>query len=162
MLCYQATPLENGFSPAELLMGRNIRTTVSVLPKMLNPKQPNNFQLWKKEKNIRERQRRNYNIQYRAKDLQPLDKGEKVWIKDNDKQAVVTEELPNRSYLVQTPQSTYRRNRRDLIVVPNSELECAGNLTLTTNEDATEQSHSSDILLLIEPEVVEFLSLRTD
>ena len=78
MLCYQATTLENGFSPAELLMGRKICTTVPVLPKILNPKQLNNFQLRKKEKNIRERQRRNYNIRHRAKDLQPLDKGERL------------------------------------------------------------------------------------
>ena len=77
MLCYRATPLENGFSPAELLMGRKIHTTVPLLPKLLNPKHPNKFQLRKKEKHIRERQRRNFNSRHRAKDLQPLEKGER-------------------------------------------------------------------------------------
>ena len=43
MLCYRATPLENGFSPAELLMGRKLRTTIPVLPNMLDPKHPNNI-----------------------------------------------------------------------------------------------------------------------
>jgi len=81
MLCYQATPLENGFSPAELLMGHKICTTVPILPNLLKPKLPNDFQLWKKEKAIRERQRRNFNSCHRAKDLPPLEKGEKVWMR---------------------------------------------------------------------------------
>ena len=144
MLCYRATPLENGFSPAELLMGRKIRTTVPVLPNTLDPKHPNNFWLRKKEKAIRERQRRNFNSRHHTKELQPLKKGERVWIRGSDEQAVVTEELPNRSYVVQTPHNTYRRNRRDLIVVLNSEFTCAGNSSLTSTEGNTEQPQSND------------------
>jgi len=34
VLCYQAIPLENGFSPAELLMDCKIRTTVPILPNL--------------------------------------------------------------------------------------------------------------------------------
>ena len=77
MLCYRATPLENGFSPAELLMDRKIRTTVPLLPKLLNPKHPNKFQLQKKEKHIRERQRRNFNSQHRAKRFTTTKEGRK-------------------------------------------------------------------------------------
>ena len=55
MLCYRATPLENEFSPAELLMGWKIRTTLPVLPKILNPQLPNKFQLQAKEKAIKNR-----------------------------------------------------------------------------------------------------------
>ena len=50
MLCYRATPLENEFSLAELLMGRKICTTLPVIPKVLNPQLPNKFQLQAKEK----------------------------------------------------------------------------------------------------------------
>ena len=77
-------------------MGRKICTTLPVLdlPKILNPQLPNKFQLQAKEKAIKDRQRRNFNSCHCAKDLQPLEKGEKVWIRDNEEQAVVTDALP--------------------------------------------------------------------
>lgn len=37
LLAFSATPLENGFSPAELYMGRSLRTTLSTIPSKLIP-----------------------------------------------------------------------------------------------------------------------------
>ena len=50
----------------------------------------------------------------------------------------------HRSYLVETPHGAYRRNRRDLIIVPNNEPNDAGTLKLTHTGDATERARSSD------------------
>ena len=40
LLAYRSTPLENGYSPAEILMGRKLRTTLPVVPDKLIPKLP--------------------------------------------------------------------------------------------------------------------------
>ncbi|XP_064615801.1 uncharacterized protein K02A2.6-like [Liolophura sinensis] len=37
MLSYRSNPLQNGFTPSELLMGRKLRTKVPVLPSTLVP-----------------------------------------------------------------------------------------------------------------------------
>jgi len=41
LLTYRSTHLENGYSPAELLMGRKLRTTIPVISKQLSPCLPN-------------------------------------------------------------------------------------------------------------------------
>ena len=37
ILAYRSTPLQNGFSPSELLMGRRLRTEVPAMPSILKP-----------------------------------------------------------------------------------------------------------------------------
>ena len=37
LLAYRSTPLQNGFSPSELLMGRRLRTEVPAMPSILKP-----------------------------------------------------------------------------------------------------------------------------
>ena len=40
LMSYRATPLKNGYSPAEMLFGRKIVTTVRVFPDELKPSWP--------------------------------------------------------------------------------------------------------------------------
>lgn len=124
LLAYRSTPLQNGFSPAELLMGRKLRSTVPVAPKNLEPKLPNQRKLRSKEKKYRAKQKINYDVRHRAKELPPLKQGDKVWIHDQRKYgSVASESRFPRSYHVQTDSGVYRRNRRHLSVIAPSKVE---------------------------------------
>ena len=55
------------------------------------------------------------------RELQPLQLGDTVWIPENKSNGTVVEQSNTRSYIVQTQDGTIRRNRRDLIVMPESQ-----------------------------------------
>ena len=56
LLVHRSTPLENGYSPPKLLMGHKLRTIVPVIPKVLQPKLPNQNTLREKKREIRRMQ----------------------------------------------------------------------------------------------------------
>ena len=84
LMTYRATPLQNGLSPAEMLMGRRLRTLLPVLPSLLKPIGRNDDDLQKKESAYRNDQTRNFNARHRARDLPTLQPGETVWIRDQN------------------------------------------------------------------------------
>ena len=49
LLSYRSTPLQNGYTPAELLMGRKLRSTLPLVSEKLTPKLPDTEQLRKDE-----------------------------------------------------------------------------------------------------------------
>ena len=124
MLAYRSTPLENGYSPAELLMGRRLRTMIPTIAKQLAPKLPKGSKLQGKEGRMRQRQKNNFDQHHRAKELQPLAKGDKVWIPDNKSWGTVQEETQTRSYVVASDSGgTYQRNRSHLVqLLPPDEV----------------------------------------
>ena len=122
LLSYRSTPLQwCRLSPSELLMGRRLRST---LP------QPNNSFLpaWSYLEKFREQdhefkreQERQYNKCHRTQQLPELPNDTAVWITTDGQTERGTVRCPAetpRSYLVDTPTSTVRRNRQDLIPVP--------------------------------------------
>lgn len=78
LLAYRTTPLSNGFSPAELLMGRKLRSNLPVQPKLLNPKWPSMKKLNAREKNIKQKQKFYHDKRHRARLLKPLSHDDKV------------------------------------------------------------------------------------
>uniref|UniRef100_A0A8C9YN86 Integrase catalytic domain-containing protein n=1 Tax=Sander lucioperca TaxID=283035 RepID=A0A8C9YN86_SANLU len=56
---YRATPLANGYSPAQLLMGRRLRTPDPQLPSLLIPSLPNEATVVRRE---REETKRQYSV----------------------------------------------------------------------------------------------------
>ncbi|KAG1924658.1 protein NYNRIN-like [Pimephales promelas] len=116
LLAYRATPLQNGYSPAELLMGRHLRTTVPALPALLTPVLPDYNALEAKEREKRRNDAKYFNKRHGARNLEPLVPGEDVWITDSRVQGtVISAHTTPRSYIVQVPQGTLRRNRHHLV-----------------------------------------------
>ena len=82
LLVYQATPLQNGFSPSELLMSRKLQANVPMVREQLKPKVPDLKALQDKESQVKSRQVDNYNRYHGVRKLQPLSPGQKVWMAD--------------------------------------------------------------------------------
>ncbi|CAG7718948.1 unnamed protein product, partial [Allacma fusca] len=82
LLEYRATPLANGYSPAELLMSRKLRTTLPTAHSNLQPKVVSKEGLNSTEEIRRDNQKRNYDRHHGARKQEELQPGEVVWITD--------------------------------------------------------------------------------
>ena len=117
LLSYRATPLANGYSPAQLLYGRQLRTT---LPAVQHPPAwPDLESLRAKENAAKEHMARQYNDRHRARPLPVLPPGTLVFVPDLDKQGKVVRQVSDRSYMVQTHSAVVRRNRRQIRPLPS-------------------------------------------
>ena len=117
LLAYISTPLAFGYSPAQLLMGRSIRSSVPTFPAHLQPQHPDVEKLRQRERESRLQQQVNFNNRHRAAPLGTLSPGTKVHISSRDQQGTVVEkaEAP-RSYIIETPTKDIRRNREHLAI----------------------------------------------
>nr|XP_010790875.1 PREDICTED: transmembrane protein 170B [Notothenia coriiceps] len=121
LLAYRATPLANGYSPAQLLMGRRLRTPVPQHPSLLTPELPDSTVVAAKERERRAKDTANYNKRHRVRDLSQLTPGQPVWITDTKSQGtVVSSHSAPRSYIVDGPSGTIRRNRHHLVPFPET------------------------------------------
>ena len=121
LLTYMSTPLQNGYSPAQLLMGRQLRTTVPILPALLEPALPDGDAVLLKEEERKRRDAQHYNLRHRARNLNSLTPGQDVWVTDQKAAgAVIGSHTTPRSYLVEGPHGIIRRNRRHLIAMQPS------------------------------------------
>ncbi|UYV64476.1 K02A2.6-like [Cordylochernes scorpioides] len=112
LLEYRSTPLENGCSPAELLMGRKLRTTLPIAPENLNTKLVDSQTLKRKEGRRRKDMKSRYDRRCGATDMEELSEGDTVWITDMRTWGIVKQKASTpRSYMVDTPVGTLRRNR---------------------------------------------------
>ncbi|XP_051785405.1 uncharacterized protein LOC127528732 [Erpetoichthys calabaricus] len=103
LLAYRATPLEHGFSPAQLLMGRNLRTSLPQPTAKMDPQWPDLLAFRKKDEEGRRQQAKYYNRRHRSRPLSQLTPGQKVWITtEGTSGAVVRSASTPRSYVVET------------------------------------------------------------
>eukprot|EP00794_Sanderia_malayensis_P016471 gene16471-18108_t len=116
LLAYRSTPLKCGYSPAELLMGRVIRSTLPIFDSKLNPKIPDIENLKEKESDYRGQEKIRYDRIHRAIPLSTLVPGTNVNVTTHNEQGTVLKSADSpRSYLIQTPTKVIRRNREHLI-----------------------------------------------
>ena len=125
LLSYRTTPIPSiGFSPVQLLLGRQIRTTVPTLTSSFKAEWPEREKVLQNDAHAKQMNEYYYNRRHGARTLDPLEPGDMVRMKiPGDKQwsqpAVVTgsTDYP-RSYVVDTEGGVYRRNRQQLEKVP--------------------------------------------
>lgn len=116
---YRSTPLGNGYSPAELLMGRRLRTSLPTADSLLQPSQVDKeaLNLWEERRIMN--QKRNYDRRHGVRRLQPLMPGDRVWITDRRETGIVQSSVDTpRSYSVNTQDGNLSRNRFHLVPIP--------------------------------------------
>ena len=118
LLAHRSSPLQCGYSPSELLMNRKLRTTLPIPRSSLIPSVPDRELLREKDEHYKIHQKQNFDNHHGVRELPQLQPGDAVWLPDRNSEAVVLEQVNHRSYQVQTPEGTYRRNRRALIQLP--------------------------------------------
>ena len=124
LLVYRSTPIPSlGASPAELLFGRKLRTTLPSLPKTLKPRtvKPSTVQTLSNAAKVK--QKRYYDQRHGVRHLPELSPGAPVLIKcDGEKgwklPGRVVESCAPRSYIVESRHGSLRRNRRHLRQAP--------------------------------------------
>ena len=115
LLSYRASPIASGISPAELLMGRKLKTTLPIAGKCLIPNWKEAETFRKQDMARKARSKIDFDSRHRASTLRPLKLGECVRIPDRKERGTVkamTED--GRSYWIQVRSGCLRRNRRAL------------------------------------------------
>lgn len=116
ILEYRTTPLDSGFSPSQLLMGRRLRSILPSTPTQLKPMFVDHAKFQKTHQMMKERQKLQYDKG--SKPLSDLDIGETVRIKRHThwESATVIKQNDALSYTVGTPdRGVYRRSRQHLL-----------------------------------------------
>ena len=125
LLTFRSTSLPwCNLSPAELLMGRRLRTQLPQTPQHLKPTWSYLTQFRKKDKRFKETQKRNFDRHHHAKELPDLPDGQTVWITSGAtpvKGTVISSQSEQpRSYNVRADAGLLQRNRIHLNPLPNN------------------------------------------
>ena len=140
LLAYRSTPLQMGYSPSQLLMGRVLRSTVPTTRAQRDRKVPDLSEVRARDKRNKARQKRKHDTHRGARELPQLQPGDQVWVPQRQSEGEVQREVAPQSYTVESEGDTFRRNRRDLIRLPDSET----GANHSEPDEPVQSAHSND------------------
>jgi len=161
LLEYRSTPVDSLASPAQLLMGRQLRSILPTSAKHLQPKTINPSEVAARRLHLQAKQKKYYD--QNAHPLPPMKTGDNVYVQlskgDNWTPAQIMEPSSTpRSYIVETNDGrTFRRNRRclkpraplppnDLPEQPTTAPEPEGNRTIPPPPQGTYTTRSGRVV----------------
>lgn len=124
LMVYRSTALSHStYSPAELLMGRRLKTALPQVPSQLQPTAIDHQAFREADATQKSKSTCHYNLRHRARDLPPLQPGDVVTSVagpgGKERATVVAPGPEPRSYSIQTSSGVVvRRNRHDLRKLP--------------------------------------------
>ena len=121
LLAYRSTPLQVGYSPSQLLMGRVLRTIVPTTRAQREPRIPDLNLVRSRDVQNKTRQKKNFDSHHGVRELPPLLPGDRVWLPQKGCEGEVQQEVAPRSYTVKLEDGSTCRNRRDLVQLPDTE-----------------------------------------
>ena len=125
LLAYRTTPLPwCGLSPAQLAMGRPLRTDIPQTLSTLVPEWSYLTSFHQKDAEMKRKQKADYDRQRRARSLLPLPNSTPVWVRTQDRPdpgCVLQSADTPRSYLVEVPSGTVQRNQSHLSWRPEAD-----------------------------------------
>ena len=120
-MSYRATPhTATGVSPCQLMMGREMRTLLPTLESNLKPVFPNQEVVVSKDEKAKTTYCQYFDNRHGVRPLPELQPGDLVSVKLDQQKGwktpgkVIAKSSTPRSYVIQTPSSMVRRNRRHL------------------------------------------------
>ena len=124
LLSYRSTPLPwCNLSPAELLMGRQLRTLLPSTDKQLIPQWNYLPEFMSANLRFKDKQKSEYDRHHRTTEAAPIQQGSEVWVMSGHEAirgTVLTAAPAPRSYLIDTQSGIIRRNQQHLRSVPSA------------------------------------------
>lgn len=120
MMIYRSTPLHNGFSPVELLMGRKFCTTLPILPSQLEPSTLDYSDNTERIR-ISRKAKAELDSRHRTRELVHLLPGDNVYLKDGliSTEGQVVQQVAPRSYnVVNYPSWNFKEKSQTLTFTP--------------------------------------------
>ena len=113
LLSFRATPIPwCSLSPAELLMGRKVRTDIPIAKTLLTPQWSYLAEFRDRDREYKAKQKDNYDQRHRTRTLDPFPLHAPVWIRtgnDHIPGQIHSPAATPRSYIVSTPRGEFRR-----------------------------------------------------